>query len=116
MKKSYFRLISFICGTINVLLGAGGGILAVQALKRYGLKQKNAQATALFSMLVMSFISSGYYLLNGYMKLTDALLYIPFGIPGALIGSYLLRKLPDNFLGKIFSVFIIFAGLRLIFK
>ncbi len=116
MKKAYSGFISFLSGFTNVIFGSGGGILAVESLKMHDLSQKKAQATALCSTLLMSVFSVGYYLYNDYFSLSDALLYVPFGMPGAFTGSYLLGKLPDKFLRKIFAVIIIWAGLRMVFK
>ncbi len=116
MKKFGSGIISFFSGVINSVFGAGGGILAVESLKKQGLEQKNAQATALCATLLMSVFSAGYYWYNDYFKFTDALIYIPFGIPGALIGSYLLGKLPDRLLRKLFGVLIIWSGTRMMFK
>jgi len=116
MRKNCTGLISFLSGITNVMFGSGGGILAVESLKKQGLNQKKAQATALSATLLMSLFSAGYYLYNDYFDFTDALMYVPFGIPGALTGSCLLGKFSDRFLKKIFAIFIIWAGLRLIFK
>ncbi len=116
MNKAAAYITSFLSGITNVIFGSGGGILAVDGLKKLGLDQKNAQATALCSTLLMSLFSTVYYLYKGYFALTDTLIYVPFGIPGALTGSFLLAKIPDKILRKIFALFIIWAGLRLIYK
>ena len=116
MKNFGTGIISFLSGVTNVLLGSGGGILAVNSLKKSGLRQKEAQATALCLTLLMSVFSAAFYLFKGYFVFTDALIYIPFGIPGSFLGSYLLGKLPDRFLKRAFAVFIIWSGLRLILK
>lgn len=116
MKNFFYNSISFLSGVANVILGSGGGILAVESLKKEKLDQKKAQATALCAMIVMSAISAGYYFYNDYFDLKDAIIYVPFGVPGALIGGGLLKRIPDMILKKIFSLFIIWAGLRLIFQ
>ena len=69
MKKHGAVIMSFFTGVSNVVLGSGGGILAVEYLKSHGIKQKNAQATALCAMLIMSLFACGYYLYNDYFDL-----------------------------------------------
>lgn len=116
MKNIFFYLIAFISGSVNAVFGSGGGILFVSALNRQGLSQKKSQATALSVTVLLSTVSAVYYLCNGYFNLDDAFKYIPLGIPGALAGSLLLAKIPNKALKKIFSAFIIWAGLRMIIK
>lgn len=116
MKNFCTVLISFLSGLTNVIFGSGGGILAVESLKINMQSQKSAQATALCATLLMSVFSAIYYLYNDYFDFSDALQYIPFGIPGAFIGSYLLGKLPDKLLKKIFAVMIIWAGVRMMLQ
>lgn len=116
MKSLKFHLVSFLSGAINAVFGSGGGILCVMALKKQKLTQKKAQATALAATVLLSTLSTVYYLYNNYFDISEALVYIPFGIPGALTGSYILNKLPNKVLKKIFAVFIIWAGLRMILK
>lgn len=56
---------TFLPGLLNGLLGTGGGILAVAFLRRQGLGQPQAQATALCLMLPLSAISLAVYALHG---------------------------------------------------
>lgn len=116
MNRCLKHVLTFLSGLTNGLFGSGGGILIVDYLKKEGLQQKNAQATALCATVILSLISTVYYLYNSYFDLSLAFLYIPFGIPGAITGSYLLKKLPDELLRKTFAVFIIYAGIRMIIR
>ena len=113
-KISYFFL-SLLSGLLNGLFASGGGIPAVAALKNKGLSQKSAQATALCVTLILSVASLIYYCSNNYFNLSKALIYIPFGIPGAFVGSMLLKRLPDRLLRKLFALFILWAGARMLF-
>lgn len=108
--------LSLFSGLFNSLFGAGGGILTVAFMKRKGLSQKKAQATALCATYVMSTVSCAYYYLNGYLDIDKAIPYLPFGILGSITGSFLLSKIPDKILRKLFGLFIIWAGARMIFK
>ena len=116
MKGILFFVISFFSGLINGLFGAGGGILAVRYFKMKGLEQKRAQSTALTLTFLMSASSCLIYLFKGYFSFSDALPYLPFGLLGAAIGCFLLKKMPDSILKKLFAFFIIWAGVRMIIK
>ena len=116
MNNLAFSLYSYLSGIANGLFGSGGGILAVEILNRKGLTQKYAQATALNATVFMSLFSVIYYLYKGYFNLSDALIYIPFGIPGALSGSIILNKLSDICLKRIFALLIIISAIRILVK
>lgn len=103
-------------GLINGLLGAGGGMVAVPLLKKCGLKTKEAHAGSIAVILPLSLISGALYILNGKVTLADAIGYMPTGAIGAVIGAWLLGKLEDKWLRRIFSVFMIWAGVRMIMK
>lgn len=115
MKKMTYCSVALLSGLLNGLFASGGGIPAVAVLRKNGLPQKKAQATALCITFMLSLASLACYCFNGFFSIRDALVYIPFGIPGALIGSLLLKKLPDKLLKRLFALFIIWAGIRMIF-
>ena len=116
MKGILLFITSFSSGIVNGLFGAGGGILAVRHFRMKGLAQKKSQATALLLTFLMSVISCAFYLIKSYFSFFEALPYLPFGVVGAVAGCTLLKKFPDKFLKKLFSLFIIWAGARMIFR
>ncbi len=101
-------------GILNGLFGSGGGIIAVPLLKKSGLSQKEAQATALFMMFFLSSVSAGIYLYEGQLSFTDALGYIPGGILGGIAASLCFRKISPTLLRKIFGGFVIFSAARML--
>ena len=105
-----------IIGTINGMLGSGGGMIAVPVLKKLGFSQADAQANAIGVILPISVISAVLYILRGSVAVKDALIYIPGGIVGTLIGTFLLSKIPAKWLKKVFAVFMVWAGVRLLLK
>lgn len=116
MKKEIMIFYGFLIGLINSFLGACGGIICVMLLKKQGMNQRQAQANAIAVMLPLSIISSVLYIKNGIIDLNSALIFIPGGIAGSLVGSYILPKVSDKKLKKIFAIFIIWAGIRMIMK
>lgn len=113
LKKHKNSAIGFLSGIINGLLGAGGGMLVVPALKTQIDAQK-AHATTVAVIMPMCLVSSIFYILSDRVAVKDALPYAPYGIIGAIIGSVLLTKLKSKHLKVIFSVFVIWAGIRMI--
>ena len=103
-------------GAVNGLFGAGGGIIAVEVLKKSGLSQKAAHSNAVAVCLPISVLSAVLYILNDRVKFGDAAPYIIWGLIGAVIGTVILKKISPNVLKKIFAVFIIYAGARLLLR
>ncbi len=105
-----------VIGMVNALFGAGGGMLTVPKLKKMGMSQKAAQANAISVILPITLISAILYLVRGDVKITDAFIYIPTGLIGALLGTFCLKKISSVWLKRIFGGFMIYAGVRLIMR
>ena len=116
MKKSICNLSAIIIGFINMLIGSCGGIIAVKILKKNSLNQTKAHATAIAIILPMTLISSVLYLFRGNVKLEETYIFLLPGLIGSVIGSYLLPRIPKKLLNKIFSFFMIYAGIRMMIK
>ena len=103
-------------GIVNGLLGAGGGMIAVPLLKKLGLSQKQAHANAVAVILPITVLSAVLYLIRGYVRLSDCLIFIPGGLLGSLIGTYFLKKISPRWLKRIFGGFMVYAGVRLLLR
>ncbi len=103
-------------GLVNGILGAGGGMLAVPFLKKLGFSQKESHTNAIAIILPITVISAFIYLFKDYTDLNEAFIYMPTGLLGAFIGTYLLRKISPVWLKRIFGALMIYAGIRLLFK
>lgn len=103
-------------GIVNGLLGAGGGMIAVPLLKKLGLNQKQAHANAVAVILPITVLSAALYLIKGYVRLSDCLIFIPGGLLGSLIGTYCLKKISPVWLKRLFGAFMVYAGVRLLIK
>ena len=115
---SKIKLYSFglLTGFLNGLFGAGGGIIAVAVLNKEYNNQKMAQATAIAITLPITIITALRYLYLGYMTLSDSIPYVIPGFIGAIIGSLTLKKANNKILKYVFSVIMLWAGVRLILK
>lgn len=103
-------------GAVNGLFGAGGGMLAVPFLKKLGFEQKAAHANAVAVILPISVISAVLYMYKDYVNPGDALIYIPTGVIGALLGTFALKKISPLWLKRIFGGFMVYAGIRLLLR
>ena len=88
--------------------------MLIVPLLKTSLNARKAHATAVAVIFPMCIASSVMYLYSGRVTLKDALPFMPFGIIGAVIGTFLLTKLNSGQLRIIFSLFVIWAGIRLI--
>ena len=116
MKKTSAFLLGIPIGALNILLGAGGGMIAVPALKKGGLNQKQAQANAVAVILPLTIISLIIYTKKEYVNFFDSLWILPFAAGGALLGTVVLEKISAPLLKKIFAGFMIWAGVRMFMK
>lgn len=91
-------------------------MLAVPALQKCGLERKKAHANSVAVIMPLSLFSAVLYLINGNVTLSDALPFVPWGLIGAAVGTFLLRKLPDKWIRRLFAIFMIWAGIRLLMR
>lgn len=120
MKKSKFLTlrigIGAVIGTVNGLLGAGGGLVCVPALLKLGMKRKEAHANAVAVILPITLVSALSYWLQGRVNPQDVLIYLPGGLLGAYFGTKVMKKISPIWIKRIFGIFMIWAGWRLISK
>lgn len=107
----YLILSGFLSGIISGM-GMGGGIILLPVLTMLlGFERKIAQG-----IVLIYFIPTAVFALIVHIKRKNADLKLTrkcavTGIFGAVLGSVLMNRLSSPVLGKIFSVFMIFAGL-----
>ena len=116
IKKLKLGLGGLAAGFINGMLGAGGGMIAVPTLSSLGLDRKKAHANSVAVIMPLSLFSAVLYLISGKVHIPDALPYIPLGLVGSLLGTLFLSKIPNLILKKVFALFVIWAGIRLLLK
>ena len=109
-------LIGAFTGTLNGLLGGGGGTIVVPfLLNAFGLEVKEAHATAIFIMLPISVVSAIFYSLFG-AKLPVSGVTVSLGVTaGGLIGAFLIGKMNPKLLAVVFSIVLLVTGVRNLF-
>ena len=118
MKKDKNIIISIFgiaIGIVNGLLGAGGGIVAVEILKHFGLDQKRAQTTSIAIILPLCVLSAILHMFKNQVDYKTALVLMPSGLIGAYLGTIIMKKTSCDFIKKVFCGFLIYAGVRMIF-
>ncbi len=116
--KKYIKPCTFgvAVGLVNGVFGAGGGMLAVPLLKAGGLDQKQAHANAVAVILPITVISAVLYLLKGTVNIKDSLMFLPTGLVGSVLATFVLKNISSVWLKRIFGGFMIYAGARLLLK
>ena len=114
LKNTLSAVGGFLSGAVNGLLGAGGGMIAVPMLAKSGLEAKKSHATSVAVILPICVFSSILYLTDGRVTLGDAAPYLLWGALGSIIGSWLLTKIKDVWLHRIFGVLMLWAAVRML--
>ena len=106
-------------GVVNGILGTGGGILIVYIMSRYMREDeytpKDVFASSMVAVLPISLVSLSTYdrgLLNDGEYILSVML--PAAVGGAC-GAILSRRLKSRVLQRIFSLIVIYAGIKMIF-
>ena len=115
VKYLKYAVIGIITGTANGMFGSGGGTIAVPAMVHLlGADEHKAHATAISVILPLTVVSSVLYISKGYADWGLSLKVTAGGIAGGYIGARLLNICPEKILRKIFAVFMVAAGIRMI--
>ena len=114
--KAKKGVIAILIGTVNSLLGAGGGLLCVPYLRSQGLSQQKAQATSIAVILPLSILSALLYARGSLFEMHAAAVFLLPGIAGAVIGGIFLKKIPAKALKLIFSLFMLYCAVRMFFR
>lgn len=113
MKKA---IIGICAGLISGFFGAGGGMILVPAFAYFlNLNEKKSRATSVFAILPMVVVSGLFYMNENYI---DWQIGIKCGIGGCIggyIGAKLLKKLSNKTLKILFTAFLCYVSIKMIF-
>lgn len=103
-------------GTVNGLLGGGGGMICVPLLNGVcGENTKVSHATTVLVILPVCIASAAVYWLSGKFDLVGEIPVIIGVVIGGAIGSVLLKVLKGRAISVIFALIMIAAGVRSLF-
>ena len=115
MKQPYNKLaVGVGIGLVNGAFGGGGGMLAVPALTKLGLQDKQAHATAILVILPVCLLSLLPYLFGGFLQAELAIPTALGVLAGGGLGAKLLFGLPTRRVGQLFALLQALAGIFLI--
>jgi uncharacterized membrane protein YfcA len=113
-------------GALSAALGIGGGVMLVPFLARHGVALRNAVATSsacgvpLALAGSLGFVASGWGRAGlaphslGFVLWPAALAIAVAAVPMAQLGARLAHRLPTAALKRVFAVFLLLVGLRLL--
>lgn len=110
-------VIGLVAGIASGMVGLGGGIIVIPALIfLVGVDQYTAQGTSLALMLPpIGLLAAINYYKAGAINLTYAIIIAIAFFVGGYFGSKLALSLPENMVRKIFAIFIITMGIKMLF-
>ncbi|HQK71719.1 MAG TPA: sulfite exporter TauE/SafE family protein [Bacteroidales bacterium] len=109
-------VIGLFTGLLAGMLGIGGGLIVIPALILVmGFSQHAAQGTSLAMMLPpIGIVAAWNYYKAGHVDLKVAIILAVAFIIGSLFGSKIAIGLSENLLKKIFSIFLLLVGLKML--
>ncbi len=106
-----------VVGIITGLVGVGGGFLIVPALVLLaGLSMKKAVGTSLLIISLKSFAGFAGYITIMEIPWEFLAKFTAFSGAGILIGSHLVKFVPQKTLKKSFAVFLVIMGIFILYK
>jgi uncharacterized protein len=109
-------LVGLLAGVIAGTLGVGGGIIMVPTLIfLFSFTQHQAQGTSLAVLLLpMSILAVIQYHKSGYINYKFVLILALTYFVGSYLGGLFAVNLPAKTLTRIFGVFMLLVGLKMI--
>ena len=117
MKKLKLFLIGICAGFITGFFSTGGGMIVLPALIYFmKMDEKNARATTVFVILPMVITAAIFYYRDKYFDVSLGIKCAIGGIIGGFIGTRLLKKIPNKYLKIVFILFLVYAGVCMIWR
>ena len=111
-----------VAGLTAGLFGIGGGVVLVPFLRWFlpttGMGEeavvRTSVGTSLGAIAITTFFTSGFHLAEGRLNRKELLNLTVWVLLGVLTGALITSTLPAKVLRKLFAVFLLFAGTRLL--
>ncbi|MFH1645283.1 MAG: TSUP family transporter [Candidatus Omnitrophota bacterium] len=113
----FYVCLGLLAGMLSGVLGIGGGTIIIPALVFIaGFSQHQAQGTTLALMIPpIGLLAAMKYYMDGNVNIkAAALICIGFFI-GGFFGAFTVSPIPDALLKKIFALFLIGIGVKMLF-
>jgi uncharacterized membrane protein YfcA len=105
-------------GAYGTLIGAGGGFLLVPVLLLLDSQQSPATVTAMSLVVVFfnAYSGSWTYARMGRIDFSSGTLFAMAAVPGAILGTWVVRFLPTTVFAVVFSVALLLAAVYLFWQ
>ena len=105
----------FGVGIFSGLLGIAGGAFLVPIMTGYcALDHRSAQATSLFIVVPTSIAGFAVYAAHGNIDFQVAGYIIAGSMIGSYFGAKLMHRMPEKYLRRLFSIMLLFIGLKMV--
>ncbi len=108
-------LAAFFSGFAGSLGLGGGGVLVLYLVLSLGEEQITAQGINLLFFIPCAALSTVVYSFKKLIDWKTVLAAAAGGLPGVLLGGWLLRSMDPLWPGKIFGAFLLIMGLKELF-
>lgn len=110
-------IIGLFAGIVSGLFSTGGGMIIVPALIYWlNMEDKKARGTSIFCILPMVVTSGIFYYQSNYIDWNISILCAIGGMIGGYIGAKVLKKIPVQYLKIVFTIFLLYASYKMIFR
>ncbi|MDD2387396.1 MAG: sulfite exporter TauE/SafE family protein [Bacteroidales bacterium] len=110
-------IVGVLAGVLAGLFGVGGGIIVIPALIYiFGMTQHQAQGTSIGLLLLpVGILAFMNYYRAGYINVKFVLILAAAFVVGGYFGSKLAINVANINLKRIFAVFVILVGVKMLF-
>ena len=113
----YKMLIGLFAGIISGLFASGGGMILVPAfIYLLKMEEVESRATSVICILPMVVTSGIFYYTGNYIDWKIGLFCAIDGTIGGIVGAKLLNKLPKRYLKIAFTIFLMYASYKMIWR
>jgi len=114
LQFALMSFFAFLVGIFSSMIGVGGGFIVVPMLNMvFGFSMRLAVGTSLVMVVFTAFSSTFAYVRQERIDYRLGLVMAVGSVPGALLGSSVVKLLPDKTLGAIFGIFLVVIALRM---
>jgi len=112
-----YLILGVIAGVLSGIFGIGGGTILIPAMVfLFGLTQHQAQGTTLAILVPpIGLLAALRYYYAGNVKLNMAAFICIGFFFGALLGAHYIQAVPDPTLKRLFGIYLVVLGARMIF-
>ena len=112
-QRLQYLTIGALAGAANGFFGSGGGLFLVPLLSGWGgITQKQAFASSVAVVFLLSAVSTAFYLYRGTVSLIVAAPYLLGGFVGGILSGILFRQISASLLRRLFGILLLWGGIR----